>query len=78
MNRLLVILITLLLTSCAHGMATHDPFDQDRPPDFDADEYNEHYEKKRHERKKDDPLFEQFYQKEKNQPPAKTSPEATP
>ena len=62
--------IALLLSAfigCAHGMAVSDPFDPDRPSDFDAEAYNRHYEKQKKEKKKEDPLFEQYYQREKQE-----------
>jgi len=64
---LITMSLGLTFIGCAHGMAVSDPFDQDRPSDFDAKEYNRHYDKQKKEKKSDDPLFEQYYQRERQE-----------
>ncbi|OGQ29500.1 MAG: hypothetical protein A3B79_00755 [Deltaproteobacteria bacterium RIFCSPHIGHO2_02_FULL_50_15] len=64
---LITMSLGLTFIGCAHGMAVSDPFDPDRPSDFDAEAYNRHYEKQKKEKKKEDPLFEQYYQREKQE-----------
>jgi hypothetical protein len=65
--KMALLLVVILLTGCAHGVAVDDPFDPDIPPDFDAKEYNRRYDQKKKGPKADRSLFEQYYQREKNQ-----------
>ena len=54
---LITMSLGLTFIGCAHGMAVSDPFDPDRPSDFDAEAYNRHYEKQKKEKKKKEPPF---------------------
>ncbi len=64
MIKITILFPLVAMIGCAHGMSSHlEKFDENTPKDYDPEAYNQAYDQKYQERKKEDPRFEQFRKK---------------